>query len=162
MPVMDVCLFQWQFEIRRREHGPWFDATGAGAKACMEPLCLFSAGGQNARVPHRRHGCLLAHASTPWRAVDHRPSMDPTQYSCHCDPHLAAAAALLPTSVMADEPWPQPASQPDWDHGCWTEAKPTRLRPLSPHPTSALRDLPAVPTLPIQDVRRNMYQGVPP
>lgn len=45
-----------------------------GAAAC---LCIFR-WGENAPVPHRRHGSRLAHASTPWRAVDHRPSMEPT------------------------------------------------------------------------------------
>lgn len=60
----------------------------------MEPQRAYFPLGKNAPDPHRRHGCRLAHASIPWRAVDHRPSMEPTQYSRPCDPQLAAAAAL--------------------------------------------------------------------
>lgn len=110
---MDVCLFQWEFEIRRREHGPKFDATGAGAKHAWSRCAYFPLGKKMPGSHTGDAGCtavdlhMLQHLGGPSIIV---PAWSRPNFLCPCSPHLAAAAAHS-TSVMADEPWPQPAQQ---------------------------------------------------
>ena len=106
--------------------------------------CLFSAGekcpGPTPATRLSMH--MLQHLGGPSIIVPAWSRPNIPALAVHNWPPPPPSQALS-ISVTADGPWPeparpaqQPASQPDGDHGCWTEVKPTRLLPLRPRPTN--------------------------
>lgn len=137
--VMVVCLFQWQFEIRRREHGPKFDATGAGAKhAWSRSLPIFRWG----KMPRLHTGDtaldlrMLERLGGPSIIVPAWSRPNVLALAVHNWPSPPPSPALS-TSVTADEPWPsaQPAQPARWRSRMLDRGKtyPSPAAPPIPH-----------------------------